>query len=123
MSKDYTTTTSNGEQVLVEVRDRNFTRFLERIRMLVYANKMNYNQLAKALNTPLNLFYRYENGTRTPDLKILIAVANYFHVSVDWLLGIEQYDEKAQKIVNGYEQATDEDKHLIDTILQKYGEL
>jgi len=112
----------NSDQVLVEIEHRDFTRFLERVRSLVSASRMNYSQLSKAIDCPPNLFYRYENGSRTPDLKILVAVSNYFDVSVDWLLGIDQYEESQQDMINLYEKAIPEDKKVIDTILQKYGE-
>ena len=34
---------------------------------------------------------RYERGEATPDVKSLMAIADYFHVSVDYLLGRTNY--------------------------------
>ena len=34
-----------------------------------------------------NTISRYETGTREPSIKDLILIADYFHVSVDYLLG------------------------------------
>lgn len=44
-------------------------------------------KLALDLNMNQNSISRYENGEREADYKTLIAFADYFHVSVDYLLG------------------------------------
>ena len=38
------------------------------------------------LNTTQNTISRYENGEREPGIKELIAIADYFKVSVDYIL-------------------------------------
>ena len=43
--------------------------------------------LAIELNTNQNSISRYETGERKADYATLIAFADYFHVSVDYLLG------------------------------------
>ena len=43
-------------------------------------------QLALALNTNQNCISRYESGTREADYRMLIAIADYFDVSIDYLL-------------------------------------
>ena len=43
--------------------------------------------LALELNINQNSISRYENGEREADYKTLIALAEYFNVSVDYLLG------------------------------------
>lgn len=43
--------------------------------------------LAMELNMNQNSISRYETGEREADYKTLIALANYFNVSVDYLLG------------------------------------
>jgi transcriptional regulator with XRE-family HTH domain len=43
--------------------------------------------LAMDLNMNQNSISRYENGEREADYATLIAIADYFHVSVDYLLG------------------------------------
>ena len=39
------------------------------------------------LNMSQNTISRYENGEREPGLKELVQIADYFDVSVDYLLG------------------------------------
>ncbi len=43
-------------------------------------------KLALDLNTNQNTISRYETGEREPGLKELIKIADYFNVSVDYLL-------------------------------------
>ncbi len=50
-------------------------------------------KLAADLNISQNSISRYENGVREADYKTLIAIADYFHVSVDYLL--ERTDDPA----------------------------
>lgn len=44
-------------------------------------------KLAMDLNLNQNSISRYENGTREADYATLIRIADYFHVSLDYLLG------------------------------------
>lgn len=44
-------------------------------------------RLAMDLAVNQNTISRYENGINEPDLKTLIVIADYFDVSVDYLLG------------------------------------
>ena len=44
-------------------------------------------KLAIELNTNQNTISRYETGTREPGIVELINIAEYFNVSVDYLLG------------------------------------
>ncbi len=43
--------------------------------------------LAKALFLPRVTYTHYELGKRTPDLDMIIAIARYYRVSVDYLIG------------------------------------
>ena len=44
-------------------------------------------KMAMDLNINQNSISRYENGTRQADYSLLIAFADYFDVSIDYLLG------------------------------------
>ncbi len=43
-------------------------------------------KLAMALDTTQNTISRYETGAHEPGIKELIRIANYFEVSIDYLL-------------------------------------
>ena len=58
----------------------------ERIKHLRKQRKITQEELAKAINVERSSVGKYETGT-TPSMDILIKIANYFEISVDYLLG------------------------------------
>ena len=44
-------------------------------------------QIASFLKIPQNNISRYENGEREPDIETLGTLADFYEVSIDWLLG------------------------------------
>lgn len=44
-------------------------------------------KMAMDLNMTQNTISRYETGEREPGISELIQIADYFHVSIDYLLG------------------------------------
>lgn len=57
-----------------------------RLKELRKARNVSQLKLALDLNMNQNSISRYENGVREADYKTLIAIADYFCVSVDYLL-------------------------------------
>ena len=43
-------------------------------------------KMATDLNVSQNTISRYETGDREPDLNMLVRIADYLHVSLDYLL-------------------------------------
>ena len=58
-----------------------------RLKELRLARKMSQQRLAIELSMAQNTISRYENGEREPGIDELIRIADYFDVSVDYLLG------------------------------------
>ena len=58
-----------------------------RLKKLRKAKKISQLQLALDLNMNQNTISRYENMEREADYKTLILFADYFDVSLDYLLG------------------------------------
>ena len=57
------------------------------------ARGMTQRQAALGLNLSPTVYNRYENGIREPSNALLVAIADYFHVSVDTILGREPADD------------------------------
>lgn len=71
------------------------TTFSETIRKL--RNKSGYTQaeLSSKLNIQRQTYCNYENATRTPPLEIIIALAELYQVSVDYLVrGTEDFPDR-----------------------------
>ena len=60
--------------------------FYKRIKELREDHDLTQRELAKYLDMPQPQYWRYENGYRDIPTDILIHIADYFHVSVDYLL-------------------------------------
>lgn len=58
-----------------------------KLKILRQERKLTQAQLAKELNMNQNTISRYENGEREAGYAELIEIANYFGVSIDYLLG------------------------------------
>ena len=58
-----------------------------RLNELRKAKGISQLKLAMDLNMNQNTISRYENGEREPGINELIRIADYFNVSVDYLLG------------------------------------
>jgi len=58
-----------------------------RLKELRKSRNISQVRLAIELNISQNSISRYETGEREADYKTLIALADYFNVSIDYLLG------------------------------------
>ena len=61
--------------------------FSERMRMLIEERNITQKQLASDLAIPGSTLGGYVQGTSEPDFQMLIMIADYFHVTTDYLLG------------------------------------
>ncbi|MBE7053968.1 MAG: helix-turn-helix transcriptional regulator [Ruminococcaceae bacterium] len=57
-----------------------------RLKMLRKEKGISQLKLAMDLNTNQNTISRYETGEREPGINELIKIADYFNVSIDYLL-------------------------------------
>lgn len=66
------------------------TMLATRIKELRKRLSMNQKDFAASLNIQQSTLSSYENGTITPSTEILLAIAQKYNVSLDWLFGISQ---------------------------------
>ena len=59
---------------------------MKRLELLRQSKKISQLKLALDLNMNQNSISRYETGEHQADYKTLIALADYFNVSIDYLL-------------------------------------
>ena len=62
--------------------------FAERIKYLRAEKGIGQEDLAKELGVSCGAISFWENGLREPNMNRLIALAKYFHVSIDYLVGL-----------------------------------
>jgi transcriptional regulator with XRE-family HTH domain len=63
--------------------------FYERLKELRIEKGIGQIELAKAVNVSKGIISLWENGLREPKLSNLITLANFFEVSIDYLVGLE----------------------------------
>lgn len=91
--------------------------FGQRLRLLMHRNGLTTYTLAHLFGIQENTFIRYISGVRNPSTPILMRLSAFFKVSINWMLGMEEYGSELEK---KYNNATKEDRAVIDFILQKY---
>ena len=79
------------------------------------------SELAKSLGLGRTTISNYENNYSSPDLETLIQIANFFHVSTDYLLGIssvknapQNLPEDEAKVLKYYRRLNSENKDYIN---------
>lgn len=70
--------------------------FAKRFRELVDSNETTMTELAKAAGTTRQGISRYYNGHFFPSVRVLIAIAKYYNVSTDYLVGLTNYKNIAE---------------------------
>jgi DNA-binding XRE family transcriptional regulator len=64
-----------------------------RLRCLRADHDMSQEKLAEELDVSRTTVCHVENGDRMPSLFVVMAYAEYFSVSVDWILYGKEYEE------------------------------
>lgn len=65
--------------------------FSSRLRSRRMAKSFTQQNMADLLDISLNAYQKYEQGMRTPSLDCLIKIADILDVSVDYLLGRDEW--------------------------------
>lgn len=60
---------------------------VERIRTLRLEHDLSQAQVAQAIHVSQRAYSHYETGTRSIPVEILIALCDYYQVSVDYIVG------------------------------------
>lgn len=102
-----------------------YSIFQTRLKQLMDSRGLNNKSLADDVNITTAALSRYLTGHRTPDLKYVVKLAEYFGVSVDWLIGIndDRYEvlpQDIQEIAYLYSLADSDDRKVVQAVLNKY---
>lgn len=64
-------------------------KFAERLKELREDKNLSPKQLGRQIGVSDVAIYRWESKQRTPNIDVLILLAQFFNVSSDYLLGLE----------------------------------
>lgn len=65
--------------------------FSERVMRLRKAKQLNQKQFAERLGLQKSTVSNWENNNTLPSVEMMLNVANFFHVSLDYLMGRDEY--------------------------------
>ena len=66
-------------------------KFPERLKALRVENNLTQTELAKQIGFTQTGIARWEAGERNPSIEMLIVLARFFKVSIDYLVGFVEY--------------------------------
>ncbi len=90
------------------------SKFGERLRIVLEEKDIQGKELAKILNVEPPTVSNWLNGNRFPKDDMLIQIADYFNVSVDYLLGRTDYQRGiiSQADIDGHHYEFELDKNI-----------
>lgn len=92
-------------------------KLAENIRSLRKEHALTQEQLAEALGVTVGAVYKWEAGLSTPEIRLIIELADLFAVSVDVLLGYEQRNNTIEAVMERLEQGYMK-KEFIETVAE-----
>lgn len=102
-----------------------YSIFRQNLKQLIQSRGKTVKSFSADVNITEATLSRYLSGNRIPDLQYVVRLANYFGVSVDWLLGLsgdkfEVMPPQLQEVVTLYSRATEDDRNVVQAVLAKY---
>ncbi len=76
----------------------NLSKVPEQLKELMAEKGINSVALAPMIGIRSNSFTRYTAGTHLPKFEVLIALADYFQCSTDFLLGLTDYPRRENQV-------------------------
>lgn len=64
--------------------------FGDRLKKLRFKKNLLQKEVADDLGITVQRYSSYENNSRLPEVQMLVLIAEYYSVSIDYLLGIEK---------------------------------
>lgn len=97
-------------------------KFKERFSTLVDESGKTTRELAAEIGVSNPLISQWKNGKRTPNIASVIMISKYFNVSVDWLLGLEEKNNRSKnldaRVAAEYTGLTDGAVQYLNTIIR-----
>ena len=105
---------------------------LKNLKKLRLRKGLSQQRLADIIGVSQQSVNKYENHSIEPDMDTLISLANFFHTSVDYLVGhtdidyiiekVNHYDlnQDEARLLDGYRKLTDAEKESIQLVIDNY---
>ena len=102
-----------------------FTAFRQNLRALIDSRNKLSKEVAEDIGATPVTISRYLTGAREPEVVYAVRLAEYFGVSLEWLLGLndtksESRPQEVREMTELYYLASDDDRRVINAVLDKY---
>lgn len=92
------------------------TELGKRLKMIRIENKLTQEEFGKPYNLKKSTISQYESGASRPDDELKKQIALDYNVSLDYLMGISNIKESADKLINNSDKTIKKSDDKIDTI-------
>lgn len=82
--------------------------------------ELSQESLGEALGVSRQSIYKWESDTSLPDIDKLVALSRLFHVSVGWLLGVEEEQPEAPSPETGSGELSEAQLRMVEEIVDRY---
>lgn len=89
---------------------------MKRLKDLREDNDLTQSQLAQIIMQSKSTISKYENGQIEPNIQTIIALAKYFNVTTDYLLGISDIKNPYICPMPGIDKAIEQAEELCSTL-------
>ena len=79
-------------------------KLAENIKKLRKNHSLTQEQFAETLGVTVGAVYKWEAGLSTPEIKLIVEIADLFEVSIDALLGYEQQKDNIDTLIENMKQ-------------------
>lgn len=107
---------------------------MENLKTLRTERELSQQELANILHVSQQSIYKYENDITTPDLSTLIDMADFFHTSIDYIVGYSTIPHKIEavtetslnkqelSIISNYRKLSTKNMALIEALISAFAE-
>lgn len=101
---------------------------IKNLKKLRTEKKISQQHLAGILGISQQSINKYENHNVEPDISILIAMAQYFNTTIDYLVGKDDNSELSEyvlsdhekNLISHYRDLNDSEKLCVNTLIETY---
>ena len=98
---------------------------LKNLKLLRTNAGISQQALAAQIGVSQQAVNKYENHNAEPDIKTLIAIANYFDTSIDYLVGRTDKDgvnhgSKYNEFLDDYKKLTEKEKKCVNAVIDTF---
>ncbi|MBQ8944414.1 MAG: helix-turn-helix transcriptional regulator [Clostridia bacterium] len=101
---------------------------IKNLKLLRNEHKISQQKLAEAVGVSQQSINKYENQSVEPEIAVLIKIADYFSVSVDYLIGrtsspdfnVSSLTKDEKMLLSSYKHLNKNEKEIIKLVLENH---